>query len=466
MNQEPLDALRALNPARTSTAPPIDQLWRRLDAAADPSAEAGPAVQPKADGGARRARTWGSRALAAISVAIVVAIAVGAIVVLQPTNSRSFHPAGAGQAAALTRILGVLRQPQTAADRKVKLPLLLTRSPARPHAAAPSPIRSLIRVAAPLAGGQHVSLIPVVVHRPTASGLPSQRYELAQADGGGASCCVTPQQIENGQAFSSFGGTGKENVGVLIVPDGVARVRVGTPQPVTVAVHNNVAVIQTTADLENLDRYAMTWSSQTGTVLKRFASGRTVNPTHAQDQAIRRQALRIAEQRKDPTRPDIRLFYPVFDAGFSPSSAGSGVIAYTLSNPTVSQLPTNALTDAGTVPKYAVNARNERLLHVGTGLKLWLAAGGRICFFGRSEKNTTCTPEGTPRAGLVTAPPVQPRPKVVVALVPHNNPTVVVNTTTGSRTVPVHDDLVVLPAAHVKSLQFKNSNGQTITRRP
>jgi hypothetical protein len=316
---------------------------------------------------------------------------------------------------------------------------------------------------ADLPDGQHVGLVPVRIQPSRATGEPANQVGLAVFAGGG-SCCSTAAQIENGQAFSSGGRRGAPNIGVLVVPDGVASVSVALPQPSTVTVHENIAVIKTTADLENLSRYGMAWYAPNGSVVKHFAPGRTVKPTSAQVKAQRKLTLSIAEHRHVATRPDIRAFYPVFDATFPTSRIGSGATGYTLSHPTVTQIPTNAIADAGEVPKYATNARNERLLQIGTGLKLWLAAGGRICIYGKPAEDAACTPEGTPRTGLLTQPPRQPSPHVAIALVPHNNATITLNTTTGSYQAPVHDGLIVILAAHLRSVRYKTSNGRSITR--
>lgn len=471
MTHDPLTSLSAVNPVPHSTAPPIEHLWRRLDEAPElkstgASTRPGNATVP----GARPART--SRLIVAVTVAVAVAIAVGAVLALQPSDHRPARPDAASSATSLTRILGVLRRPQTAADRSLPTPRLpMDRRPKRLTEAGTlvpetiTPISSLKRVTAALPGGMRIGFIPVQIRSRTASGRPFDRVALEVTGGGGSSCCSTAHQIETGQAFSSSGGAGQKTVGMLVVPDGVARVRLALPHPVTVDVHDNVAGIESNADLENIDRYAMTWYAPSGAIVKQFATPRDNKPTPAQARAQRNLAIRTAEHTNVHLRPLIRASYPIFASDFTATRAGSGPTGFILSRAKLAQLPTFAIAEAGTVPKYRTDPRNARLLHIETGLDLWLAAGGRICIFARSARNARCTPTGPADSGLVTTPAGQPAPPVIVALVPKNNAAVTVETTSGSRSVPTHDGVVVTAATHVTAMRFKGSDGQPVVHR-
>jgi hypothetical protein len=231
-----------------SRAPSIDRLWVRVDAEL-PTASAVPA---------RRRRTaWSSRLAVAMTVGVALAVLVGGVIVLQSHHGPP-GPAATANASSLTRILGVLRRPQTVADRTaIQASHAFAQSPTKP-------ITSLARTAATLPGGRPLGLVPVRYHG---------RVALALLGGGGnPSCCFTPAQIEAGQVFWS-------NLGALalFVPDGVARVRYQLAHPVTVPVHDNVAVIRATVD--GPGHHAMTWLAPDGSVVKQF--GKPQRPTPA-----------------------------------------------------------------------------------------------------------------------------------------------------------------------------------------
>jgi hypothetical protein len=283
MISDPTELLRALNPEPAATAPEIDVLWRRLEVD-------GPIADDESDAVAqwRRGPVWASRMLTAGLAAVAVAIGVGAMLVLHHrTTARPpvAHRTSPSAARGLVGILGVLRRPQTAADRD--LGSGLTRGSLSLRAAVP--VMSLVRAANATVGGHKVVLVPVrpgvgklwPTPRPSGDGM-----RLALFSGGGG-CCLTPAQIEAGQAWSSFG-SGSRNYVVMVVPDGVVRVTIGLARPLTAAVHDNVAAFTVPMPVENLGGYRMTWYGPPGEVVKQFAPSpqgvRSVTPSRVQVQ--------------------------------------------------------------------------------------------------------------------------------------------------------------------------------------
>jgi hypothetical protein len=271
MISDPTELLRALDPEPAARAPAIDMLWRRLEADGAIAEAQSDAVPPW-----RRGPAWVSRTLSVGLAAVAIAIGFGAVLVLHhgrmaagpPVAQGTIPPASRG----LVGILGVLRRPQTAADRNLGSNLTRGRLISR----AAVPVMSLSRAADVTVGGQRVVLVPVrpAVGRlwptPGPAGGGPTGMRLALFSGGGG-CCYTPAEIEAGQAWSSFGGAGGNHV-VLVVPDGVARVTIGgLARPVTAAVHDNVAAFSVPKPVENLGVYPMTWLGSSGKVLKRFA---------------------------------------------------------------------------------------------------------------------------------------------------------------------------------------------------
>ena len=86
---------------------------------------------------------------------------------------------------------------------------------------------------------------------------------------GGAACCVTPAAIEKG-TDSLSGSSGSGNQVVIVIPDGVARISIATPHPITAPVHNNVAVFTTPQTIENPAAHTMTWYRPNGAIVRRI----------------------------------------------------------------------------------------------------------------------------------------------------------------------------------------------------
>ena len=296
MSSDPTELLRALNPEPTATAPPIDALWRRLEepgVTAEHREAGGPSLQRLEPPGSsapaqerpRRGSGLASRVLVAGLVLVALAIGLGAVLVLH-SNRPAVVPAVPVQKAlpspsrGLVGILGVLRRSQTAADRD-----LPPASANVLHTFAGNPVMSLVRVAAVAPDGEKVVLVPMRPrHRvwPRRFGGPRTGLRLALV-AGGAGCCLTPKAIEAGEASSSVGAS-TGNYVVIVVPDGVARVRVAFAHPITAPVHQNVAVFSVSQAVETLSIYRMTWFGRSGQVLKQFPSSlghRAPTPSHA-----------------------------------------------------------------------------------------------------------------------------------------------------------------------------------------
>ena len=199
----------------------------------------------------------------AIAVGVAVAVAIGVGLVFLVAGGHDRAPLNAGRnstspaaARPLTRILGVLRRPQTAADVAVESTL-----DGMFH--GQNPELDLVRLAAVTPWGERVVLGTVKGQPYDALGL----YVLSGAGFGGSSATVT--QIETGRAW-----TGEDSVGaptsrsrgirlIVVVPDGVAKVTfLLAPErhsgvafgwtgyaplrspTVTVPVHNNIAFVR------------------------------------------------------------------------------------------------------------------------------------------------------------------------------------------------------------------------------
>jgi hypothetical protein len=465
MAADPVQMLRALNPAPSSTAPPIDRLWARLQTDAGRQHTVDPRVDSQARrlslAPPRRRHSWsGGQVLSALVMGVVVGVVAAVILSVHP---KAKHPtvATGGPQPGLVEAIGVLRRPQTAGDRKAELDNAGFFKHGRLGARTMTPITSRARVAARLPGGQPLVLMPVKIRSPRSSGQ-GPFVGLALLNGGGGSCCSSVAEIEAGDAFTSSGGAGGDQL-VVVVPDGVARVRVQLPHPISVDVHNNVAVMQPQTGVENIQQYAMTWYARNGTVIKQFAAGRTIKPTAAETKAARRQAMRVAERTNVKISPGILTAYPLFSPSFTRLSAGSGATSFVVTHPSLEQVPTMALGDAGTVPKYRTAPREARAIQIRDGLNLWLVPGHRICLYGPTPKDNVCTPITNPSAALIVTPTGPGNPHIIIALLPRDNTTVDILTSSGSGPAPTHDGLLIIPATGVTGLRYRTSTGETTT---
>ncbi len=261
----------------------------------------------------------GSRGAVAVllSTASVIAIVLGAVVALGGHRQPSVPtPAPAPAASAtgarqLTDILGVLRRPQTAADRPVAL---VSRFALGVLALAGTPDLALMRYATTTPWGEQLYVVPMTP--PTAQQIesfarriPGARNQLLRmarrrpetlmvlsADGaGGAGDAAT---IEQGQGIGtegagrSFAGGSTATRITVVVPDGVATVRfVFSRQPfpgqpgapvyshslsVLAPVHGNVVAVQVDREVTEAS-LPMIWYRPDGQVVKRIGDLTSVN---------------------------------------------------------------------------------------------------------------------------------------------------------------------------------------------
>lgn len=272
--------------------------------------------EPRAD----RRRRWPAAGLRALPLALGIAVAV-AIAVLALTALR--HPATSHAPAptatqvhgrqALIDILGVLRRPQTDADRDSRILTENLRSLAQGAGAlAVTPDYPLIRRATTTPWGSPVFLVPVkplpvhAIHAPPGSTgyAPLQRQmgeRLMEVDRSGSGGDQTASAIEAGHFLGTMG-AGRSFAGgstgtrlILVVPDGVAKVAfvfprqadrndAGAPvyrQSLTAVapVHGNVAAVQVPRACcgSNLP---MIWYAPDGHVVKRLGNFADVNRVH------------------------------------------------------------------------------------------------------------------------------------------------------------------------------------------
>ncbi len=279
VSTEAMKRLRRANPVPGPLAPPpIGPLLAQLGepSAADVSAP-----------DAKRGRRW-RPALAGIATTamIVVAIAVtaGALIALhagrgshQPAVPSTPRLGALSSREALVNTLGVLRRPQSAADRRVRIPPgLAHRQDESSDVRLGHPDRSLIRIAARTPWGKNVIFIPLKPNR--ASAVPPLRQErLFVFYGGGGVCCDTAESIHTGGGAGASSSVGRGRIGVvLVLPDGVARISIlahyGHPLTLTAAVHNNVAAFYAPGREQDGMRDTVTWYGPSGNVVKRFTS--------------------------------------------------------------------------------------------------------------------------------------------------------------------------------------------------
>jgi len=443
----------------------------REDARVDSAAQ--PANHQRSDRRGRperpgRSPGWSSRLVAVALVAVTVAIVVAAVVMLRPAHRTGGGPPAVqstlpSPARGVVGILGVLRRPQTQADRD--LGPVLTRVMRQSRVGIP--VMSLIRVAGIAPDGQKVVLVPMRPRNgawPPGAGGPASGLRLGLFAGGGG-CCSSPAAIEAGQGWSSAG-SGSGNYVVLVVPDGVVRVTVAFSHPITAPVRNNIAVFAVPQAVENLSIYPMTWFGASGQVVKRFASSLPPAPTRGQTATQRARAINDDRRANVRTPPAILDTYALFRAGSPGGTFGAGAARFTVTRSPLAALPTFVL-GTGSGPGYTMDVNNARRLTTPGGLQLWLLAGRVICIYGPSPQNAVCTtdPGSTSRFGLVStfAPPTGPR--LLIAVVPNSNRTIALATTTGPRTATVHDGIAVAIATGVTSVELKNSTGPPVIQR-
>ena len=231
------------------------------------------------------AQSTASWVLVTASVA-VVALVVAVVLVTGADHARlSATGAGASQSRAeLVRLLGVLRRPQTAADRAFHHAGWPT--PPRASGSRIEPDRTLIRLATVTPWGAKVFMVPLT--SPTNRVLARELGETVAlwVQGIGWNDYSTVPDIRNGSAWGPEatvrGPRGLESRFFEIVPSGVAKVvfyllrqfpRPGEPPrfsgSVTADVHNNVAVFQVKAVSPGASAVYAAWYTSSGRLIKR-----------------------------------------------------------------------------------------------------------------------------------------------------------------------------------------------------
>lgn len=299
----------------------LDQLWEQ----AEGPTRKQPSWHPYRVARWLRPRNAASVIATLASVAVTIALAIGAIALLGAHREGSTtHPA----ARPLFSILAVLRRPQTGADRAAaaeladqpaaqrarierKLAATERRLAARGNRAAVARLqRELMRLpaqklparapdpqarlAAVTPWGERVLLVPYRSGR--TEELCTDFFPLGSGGGSGGGCGMTAGAIEAGRGWS-LEGAGREFAGgstgvrlFIVVPDGVAKVAFvlsrdsGVPGgpvyrhsvPVLAPVHNNVAFIQ--VNRQCCDGFLVTrWYAPDGRLIKVAGNPATSN---------------------------------------------------------------------------------------------------------------------------------------------------------------------------------------------
>lgn len=341
MISDPIDRLRAANPEPSCPPPPIDEIWRRIEADDQGPHDGGVELPPGPAWSRARLRSLPS--VIAVLVSVVVVLAVGAIAL--HSHGRGTPAATNGGAQELTSRLAVLRRPQTAADML----------PSRLHIASPlSPPGRIIprftRLVRTLANarlylvvtkwspdsiwstrlGDQVSIVAVRGTHATGT-VPIPAADLSNAN---EVSLVSPtrQQLPSTPGLYYVG----------IVPDGVAHARwtfannqlkPGTVLDASVA--DNVAVAQPRPDSPPTVLRAA-WYAADGRQVA--TSNRALLAAQAARDAVQKaQAIRSDLQHSYHADPSLLAAYAVFDitsrTGVK-TSAGD-----TISRPPLSALP-------------------------------------------------------------------------------------------------------------------------------
>jgi hypothetical protein len=233
----------------------------------------------------RAARLTARWALAGASVLVVILVFVVALLIGGGHAMNSPVGAGAGPSRAqLIRLLGVLRRPQTPADRGFHHTGWPT--PPRAPGSRIEPDRALIRLATVTPWGAKVFIVPL-----TSPANPVLARDLGETvalwvQGIGWNDYSRAPDIQAGQAWGPEATVrtprGLERRFFEIVPDGVAKVvfyqlrrfpRPGQPPvfsgKVTATVHNNIAVFQEKAASVGASPVYAAWYAASGQLIKR-----------------------------------------------------------------------------------------------------------------------------------------------------------------------------------------------------
>jgi hypothetical protein len=213
-------------------------------------------------------RFWPVAISTAVAAAVVI-VAVAALSYRHPVSAPT-HSGRAASTSQFTGMLGVMRRPQTRADRRARVPGFFNTFASKACRAASTPLQCTLRLDRPLirevavpSSGYRVGLLPYTSEGKIA-GLavtlrgPGINYRAA---GPWIDSTTIPPGLSalrtHGLMLSTYVSVGV-NRGAIVVPDGVARVVLGpvrlTERSVTrriaptagasAAVHDNVALFQ------------------------------------------------------------------------------------------------------------------------------------------------------------------------------------------------------------------------------
>jgi hypothetical protein len=290
----------------------VDAARRRAVVADDRAGSVEPhGPWPMLPGPVRRRSSLGAFA-AVVCSGVALVVALGAVVSLHARTAPTAKRPAASAASPPSRrhlidILGVLRRPQTAADRPAQI--LSELSGPGPVAWLGGPDLPLVRYATTTPWGEKLYLVPIkpgtraqVVAYARRYHLPKSRLSLflrARSEtlgvfgsdgGGGAGDAAT---IEAGKGIGTSGGIGIRGTRVtVVVPDGVAEVDFVLPrQPdpeqyggpvyahsliVTGVAHDNVVAVQVDRSVPE-GPFPMIWYGANGHVIKRIGDLSGVN---------------------------------------------------------------------------------------------------------------------------------------------------------------------------------------------
>lgn len=339
MISDPLERLRAANPEPWCPPPPIDEVWRRIEAH-DRFAGDRVVVQPGWLA-AMRGRLRLTAGVLAVLSSVIVVVAVGAIALL----THGPRTSGASGAQQLIAKLAVLQRPQTAADM---LPGRVGfRSPLSPPGKI---IPELTRLVRTLPDARLYLVVTTWSPDSTWSARLGDQVSIVTVRGlhGAGTVPIPAADLTNANQVSLISPTDQQSPNtpglyhVGIVPDGVARVRWTfannqfQPGPVVNApASNNVAVAQAPRDTFPVPLRAA-WYAADGHRIP--TSNRALLAAQAaRDAAQKAQAIRYDLQHSYHADPSLLAAYAVF-AITSPTGVKTAA-GDIISRPHLSSLP-------------------------------------------------------------------------------------------------------------------------------
>lgn len=248
---------------------PIELLERELLSAAQRRSTASAAVLSRP---ARGRPGWGALALAGSAIVVFLVAAVALVGLHGHTATRSTSGVAPAQPGPQLRaLLGVLRRPQTAADRRaLRHSHVLDPAGLAPAGTKIDPASGRLATITPW----HAPVLVVLVdHVRVPRGGPG----LLLSTGIGAGCCSSPAEVaaSGDVSYETHSGPPAVTRVYAVVPDGVARVafhaataRGGRRTTISAGVHGNVAAAQTPGPCCAGWSPFMTWYAADGRVIK------------------------------------------------------------------------------------------------------------------------------------------------------------------------------------------------------